>query len=116
MTQAAAIMKNGRRLSNSWMRTTFAGRRFNSIAQQMRRSPELFNGHRASHRHIAHWIKRLDGQLQFLLKKFAHVRHTRASAAKENALRRTSLLLRTVMADGTHQLCVQPRHRTANYL
>src|SRR2546430_13428243 len=63
--------------------------------------------------HIAKRIKKLDRQLQFFVKKLAHVRHSRAATAQENALGRISLLLPPIMADGTHQFPVQSSHCAA---
>src|SRR5438094_8224387 len=115
MKQAAAIIKNGWRLSNSCLRTTFRGSRFNSIGQLLTlrsasptTSPNKCSDRKFGHRrwlscgHIAKRIKKLDRQLQFFVKKLAHVRHSRAATAQKHALRRISLLLPTIMADGTH--------------
>ena len=44
------------------------------------------------------------------MKKLAHVGQTGGSAAKKNAVRSISLLLRPIMTDGAHQLRVQSGH------
>src|SRR6266542_2382291 len=60
--------------------------------------------------YVSKRIKELDWQLEFLVKKLAHVRHTRGAATKKDAVRPTSLLLRPIMTDRAHQLCVQSGH------
>src|SRR5438132_12908696 len=64
---------------------------------------------------IAYGVKEFDRHLQFLLKKFAHVRHARAAAAEVNSRRRFALLLRSIMTDGPHNFSMQARHGAPNY-
>src|SRR5437899_11731092 len=66
-------------------------------------------------RNVAEQIKEFDRDPQFLVKKFAHVRHAAASTSEKNALRHAPLLLRAIATDGAHQLRVQSRHRAARY-
>src|SRR5436190_21196098 len=63
---------------------------------------------------IAHGVKEFDRDLQFLLKKFAHVRHARAAAAEVDSRRRLPLLLRSVMTDGPHDFSMPARHGAPN--
>src|SRR6266550_2570544 len=94
MKQAAAMMKNGWRLSNSCLRTTFRGSRFSSIGQllTLRSASPTTSPNKCSDRASS---------------------VIRAATAQENALGRISLLLPTIMADGTHQFPVQSRHCAA---
>src|SRR5580704_1975518 len=66
--------------------------------------------------YVSERIKKLDRQLKFLVKKFGYVGHTRGSAAKKDAVRPTSLLLRPIMTDRAHQLRMQSGHGAARQL
>src|SRR5438067_1522105 len=63
---------------------------------------------------IAHRVKEVDRHLQFLLKKFAHVRHARAAAAEVDSRWRFALLLRPIMTDGPHDFSMKARHGAPN--
>src|SRR4029453_3772955 len=71
---------------------------------------------RFRYRYVSKRIKKLDRQLEFLVKKLAHVGHTRGSAAKKDAVRPTSPLLRPIVTNRAHQLRVQSGHGAARQL
>src|SRR5205823_13181056 len=63
---------------------------------------------------IAYGVKEFDRHLQFLLKKFAHVRHARAAATEVDSRGRFALLLRPIMTDGPHNFSMKARHGAPN--
>src|SRR5712691_13323978 len=71
---------------------------------------------RCRHAHFLKWIKKLDRQLELFVEELAHVGDACGAATKEDARRTLTLLLCTIMVDGTHQLGVQPSHGAADYL
>src|SRR5882762_11462612 len=80
----------------------------------MRRARQFVDRCGVRYCNIAERIKKFDWDVQFLAKKFAHVGSACASATKKNTLRRVALLLRAIMADGPHHLCVKSRHGAAH--
>src|SRR5436190_3209221 len=80
----------------------------------MRRARQFVDGRRVRHCNIAERIKKFNWYVQFLAEKFAHVGSACASATKKNTLRRVALLLRAIMADRPHHLCMKSRHGAAH--
>src|ERR1700719_2045647 len=80
----------------------------------MRRARQFVDRCRPRYCDIAERIEKFDWHVQFLAEEFAHVGSACASATKKNTLRRVALLLRAIMADGPHHLCVKSRHGAAH--